>query len=160
MLHWNDHTIDKQSQRQKGLSRFCCDNLRRLEEIEMPHVVLSGKVDVEDIFDRLDPLFIRNGRTILKTSTAYMDRQKKSILIESLAIEEGKKIEFLATIGQREDGIVVRIYPGSEVEKTDGVKKILAEIATQLLDTFAELEVGKTNISDFLKQKREFEVKN
>jgi hypothetical protein len=108
-----------------------------------------------------------------------MDRQKKSILIESLAIEEGKKIEFLATIGQREDGIVVRIYPGSEVEKTDGVKKILAEIATQLLDTFAELEVGKTNISDFLKlldtfaelevgktnisdflkQKREFEVK-
>lgn len=125
----------------------------------MPHVVLNGKVDVEDIFDRLDPLFIRNGRTILKTSTAYMDRQKKSILIESLAIEEGKKIEFLATIGQREDGIVVRIYPGSEVEKTDGVKKILAEIATQLLDTFAELEVGKTNISDFLKQKREFEAK-
>jgi len=117
----------------------------------MPHVVLNGKVHIKDIFDKMKTLFIRNEGVILKTSNTYIDREKKSILIESLVIEDGNKINFFAMISSREDGIVVRIYPGSEVEKTDGVKRILAEIAKQLLDTFSELKVGKTNISGFLK---------
>ena len=117
----------------------------------MPHVVLNGKVHIKDIFDKMKTLFIRKEGVILKTSNTYIDREKKSILIESLAIEDGKKINFFTMISNREDGIVVRIYPGSEVEKTDGVKRILAEIAKQLLDTFSELKVGKTNISGFLK---------
>jgi len=117
----------------------------------VPHVVLNGKVYTQNIVDNLNPLFIRNKTLILKTSNMYIDREKKSILIESLAIEEKKKTDFLAMISEREDGVVVRIYPGSKVEKTDGVKRILAEIAKQLLDMFPELKVGKTNISDLLK---------
>jgi hypothetical protein len=117
----------------------------------MPHVVLNGKVRAEDVFDKITPLFIRKEGVILKTSDTYIDREQNSILIESLAIEKGNKTNFFAMISGREDGIVVRIYPGSEVEKTDGVKTILAEIAKQLLDMFPELRVGKTNISDFLK---------
>ncbi len=116
----------------------------------MPHVVLNGKVHVKDIFDKINPLFIRNEDVILKTPNTFIDREKKSILVESLVIEEGNKTSFFAMISGREDGVVVRIYPGSEVEKTDGVKRTLAEIAKQLLVTFPELEVGKTNISDFL----------
>jgi len=117
----------------------------------MPHVVLNGKVHIKDVFDKMKTLFIRKEGVILKTSNTYIDREKKSILTESLAIEDGKKINFFTMISNREDGIVVRIYPGSEVEKTDGVKRILAEIAKQLLDTFSELKIGKTNISGFLK---------
>jgi hypothetical protein len=117
----------------------------------MPHVVLNGKVNAQNVFDKINPLFIRNKGLILKTSKTYIDREKKSILIESLAIEEKSKTDFLVMISEREDGIVVRIYPGSKVEKTDGVKRILAEIAKQLLDMFHELKVGKTNISDLLK---------
>ncbi len=117
----------------------------------MPHVVLKGKVYAQNIFDNLNPLFIRNKDLILKTSKTYIDREKKSILIESLAIEKKNKTDFLAIISEREDGVVVRIYPGSKVEKTEGVKRILAETAKQLLDIFPELRVGKTNISDLLK---------
>lgn len=117
----------------------------------MPHVVLNGEVSAENIFDNLNPLFIRNKALILKTSNTYIDQEKKAILIESLAIENKNKTDFLAMISEREDGVVVRIYPGSKVEKTDGVKRILAEIAKQLLDMFPELKVGKTNISDLLK---------
>jgi len=117
----------------------------------VPHVVLKGKVYAQNIFDNLNPLFIRNKDLILKTSKTYIDREKKSILIESLVIEKKNKTDFLAIISEREDGVVVRIYPGSKVEKTEGVKRILAETAKQLLDIFPELRVGKTNISDLLK---------
>jgi hypothetical protein len=117
----------------------------------MPHVVLSGAVRVDDIFNVLKPVFIRNQNGILKTDTIYMSRDKKTILIEALTIEGGAKRSFFAMIGQRDDGVVVRIYPGSEVEKTVGVKNILSEIAKQLLVTYTNVTIGETNLLEFLK---------
>lgn len=116
----------------------------------MPHVVLNGDVRLRDVFEKMKPLIIRDEHLILRTLKKYIDGEEKSILTEALVVEKGRKIGFLALIGSREDGFVVRIYPGSSVEKTDGVKRMLAEIATQLLDTFPNLEVGKTNLQDFL----------
>jgi len=117
----------------------------------MPHVVLNGKVNVEDIFVKMKPLFIRDVESVLKTASMYIERGKGSILVDSLVIEGGKKTSFLALIGGREDGVVVRIYPMFDVEKTDGVKRILAEIAKQLLEIFPELKLGATNLADWLK---------
>ncbi len=117
----------------------------------MPHVVLNGKTSVEEIFEKLNPLFIRHEDTILKTKEVYLEKNKKDILVDALAIEKSKKTAFLALISGRDDGVVVRLYPQFEVEKTDGVKKILAELAKQLLQTFPDLRVGETNLQDFLK---------
>lgn len=117
----------------------------------LPHVVLTGKTSVEEVFDKLKPLFIRNGVSILKTKETYLEKNRKDILVDSLAIEKGKKTTFLALISGRDDGVVVRLYPLVEVEKTDGVKRVLAELAKQLLLTFPEMQVGETNLQDYLK---------
>ena len=117
----------------------------------MPHVVLNGTVNIENIFNKLNTLSIRNDTRILRTMEMYLERGKNAILIESLAIEAGAKTSFLAMITGREDGIVVRLYPRIEVEKTDGVKQILAEIAKQLKLTFPKLSMGETNLGEYLK---------
>ena len=119
----------------------------------MPHVVLNGEVRLKDVFDKIKPLIRRNEHSILRTLKKYIDDEEKSILTEALVIEKGKKTGFLALLSSRDDGIVVRIYPGSSVEKTDGVKRLLAEIAKNLLETFPNLKVGKTNLQDFLWKK-------
>jgi hypothetical protein len=116
----------------------------------MPHVVLNGTTEMIDIFQQLSPIMIRHEKTLLKTSDKYINFNETSILVESLAIEEGNKIGFLVLIGKRKDGLVVRIYPEFTIEKTNGVKKILASIAEQLLERFSELKIGKTNIQEFL----------
>jgi hypothetical protein len=116
----------------------------------VPHVVLTGGADLEHIFRELKPLFIRNDRDVLRTMDVYLGRDNGSILIESLAIEGGKKIAFLTLVSSRDDGVVVRLYPKYEVEKTDGVKRILAEQAKQLLGAFPELKVGETNLAEYL----------
>ena len=116
----------------------------------MPHVVLKGTTKMFDIFQQLSPIMIRYEKTLLKTSDKYINSNKNSILVESLAIEDGNKIGFLVLIGKREDGLVVRIYPEFAIEKTIGVKKILTGIAKQLLERFSELKIGKTNIQEFL----------
>lgn len=117
----------------------------------LPHVVLNGKTSVEEIFSKLQPLFIRSQDVILKTKEAYLEKNKRDILVDSLAIEKGKKTPFLALISGREDGVVVRLYPTVEVEKTDGVKMVLAELAKQLMQTFPEMHIGETNLQDYLK---------
>jgi hypothetical protein len=117
----------------------------------VPHVVLNGKVAIDDVFRELKPLMIREGPNILRTTDVYLERSKTAILVDSLAIESGKKIVFIAMINGRDDGLVVRLYPRIEVEKTDGVKRLLAEIAKQIIDTFPSLRIGETNLKDYLK---------
>lgn len=70
--------------------------------------------------------------------------------MEALAIEDGNKSNFIALLSKREDGLVIRIYPELNIEKTDGIKNILAEIAKQLIEKFPNLKIGKTNLQDFL----------
>lgn len=86
----------------------------------------------------------------MRTQKIFIDSEEQSILVEALAIEDGKKSIFLALLGKREDGLVIRIYPKLNIEKTDGVKKIIAEIAKQLIEKFPNLKIGKTNLHDFL----------
>jgi len=117
----------------------------------VPHVVLNGQVSVESIFEELEPLFIRNENSILKTTDIYLEREKNAVLIDSLAIDADKKTVFLAMISGRDDGVVVRLYPKVDVEKTEGVKKILVELAKQLIVTFPEFKVGETNLDNYLK---------
>ena len=117
----------------------------------MPHVVLNGKVSVEKIFEELKPLLIREENSILKTMDVYLEREKNAILIDSLAIDADKKTVFLALISGRNDGVVVRLYPKIDIEKTEGVKKILVELAKQLIATFPELGIGENNLENYLK---------
>ena len=121
------------------------------EGVVLPHVVLNGKAAIENIFKELKPLMIRNENSILKTTDVYLEREKKAILIDSLAIDADKKTVFLAMISGRNDGVVVRLYPKIDVEKTEGVKMILVELAKQLIATFPELTVGETNLDNYLK---------
>lgn len=120
------------------------------EKIDLPHVVLNGKASIQNIFEKLEPLFVRDGTEILKTMELYLERNKNAILIDSLAIESNKKKSFLAMITGRENGVVVRLYPKQEIEKTDGVKRILAEIAKQLLRKFPDFKTAETNLGEYL----------
>ena len=116
----------------------------------MPHVVLTGAIMLRDVFEKLDSFMIRDEKKILKTSDKYINSDENSILVEAMAIEDNNKASFLVLLSRREDGLVIRIYPDSNVEKTEGVKKILAKIAKQLLEKFPSLRIGKTNLQDFL----------
>ena len=120
------------------------------EKIDLPHVVLNGKASIQNIFEKLEPLFVRDGTEILRTMELYLERNKNAILIDSLAIESDKKTSFLAMITGREDGVVVRLYPKQEIEKTDGVKRTLAEIAKQIVSKFPDFKTAETNLGEYL----------
>ena len=116
----------------------------------IPHVMLVGMVDMEEVFHRLKPVFVKSERGILKATDSYIDRGRRNILIDALSIEAGEQTRFLVMVSQHEDGLDVRLWPGLEVEKSDGVKRVLAETAKQLMENFPGLVVGETNLKRFL----------
>jgi hypothetical protein len=116
----------------------------------LPHVVLYGSPIMREVFQKLVPTMVREEKMVLKTMEAYINNDEKSILVEALAIEDDQKSSFLVLLAKREDGLVIRIYPNSIVEKTNGVKMILAKIAKMLIEEFPGLKLGKTNLQDFL----------
>ncbi len=115
----------------------------------MPHVVIQGDLHLPDIFKQLDLFVIKTDSKIIKTTKIYLSKDISSILIETITIDMGKRISFLSMISQRNDGVVVRLYPGTNVEKTDLVKQSLSEIAKKILILFSESNIGKTNLQDF-----------
>jgi hypothetical protein len=116
----------------------------------MPHVVLLGQVDMEEVFRRFKPVFVKTDRGILKATDAFIDRARRTMLVDSLAIEGGEQARFMMMLSLREDGLVVRLWPGLEVNRNEGVKRVLAETARQLLETFPDMEVGETNLERYL----------
>ena len=112
----------------------------------MPHVVLEGKIDVSTTFEKLESFMMKYEDNLLKTVEHYINHSSSAILIECLVIESGQKKQFFTYINNRDDGVVIRLYPKFIVEKTEGVKQILVEIAKKLLVEFPSLKVGKTNL--------------
>ena len=116
----------------------------------MPHIVLTGNLNIKEIFAKLEKVFHKDEKGILKTGASYLDSEGKSIIIEATAIENRPPMNFFVLISKRDDGIVVRLHPSLDVEKTDGVKKVLALIANRIVAAFPGTGIGKTNLQDFL----------
>jgi len=116
----------------------------------MPHVVLLGNLEMEEVFRRFKPVFAKTDRGIVKATDSYIDRGGRCMLVDSLAIEGGEQTRFMMEISQREDGLLVELWSGLEVKSSEGVKIVLAETSKQLLETFPELKVGETDLQSYM----------
>lgn len=112
----------------------------------MPHVVLLGKIDPRAAFEALEPLTARQGDTVLKTTGHYLSADARTLLLDALVIDPPDKQAFFVNVSTRDDGVVVRIHPTTEVERTDGVQRLLAHVAVALQRAILGVEVGETNL--------------
>jgi hypothetical protein len=116
----------------------------------MPHVLLLGNVEMEEVFRRFKPVFVKTERGIVKATDSYIDRGGRCMLVDSLAIEGGEQARFMMEISQQEDGLLIGLWSGLEVEGTEGINIILAATSKQLMETFPDLAVGETDIQRYL----------
>ncbi|MCX5898130.1 MAG: hypothetical protein NTY29_08050 [Proteobacteria bacterium] len=117
----------------------------------MPHIVLDGTVDGERFFKAFLPTQERSEGEILKTQDIYISQDKKMLLIEAIAIEDGPPQRFFIQASLKDNRTTVRIYPGTDPVKTAGVKKLLAIVAKLMRDQHPEINYGVTNLKEFLR---------
>jgi hypothetical protein len=116
----------------------------------MPHVVLKGSCAPEEVLSDLKPVLFKGDGVFLRTGEAYLGSRKKSILVESVAVEGDGTQNFLSMVKWRDDGLVVLIYPGSTVRRTEGVRRLIALVAAGIMASHPYLTVEETNLNDFL----------
>ena len=68
----------------------------------MPHVVLSGRVTLEQVADRFEPFVTRNGATVIKVERLYRERQDRAVLLETLVADHGHTQKFFIQLTPRD----------------------------------------------------------
>lgn len=116
----------------------------------MPHVELRGSINCLQVHKSFLASTSKVKGCVLKTGASFLRNDEQELLVEALVVEGYLKQEFLAQVRNRDEGILIRIYPGTAVQRTDGVKRFLVWMARELLGQRPELSIGTTNLQAFL----------
>ncbi len=117
----------------------------------MPHVVLRGDISLADFHAGFEPFAGEHNGVILKVTDAFLHHEGTIVLLEALVVDRRPK-GFLVLLDRRGDQTTVRLYPRTDPEKCDGVRRLLAIVAERLLRTSPGAEVGVTNLSGFFSE--------
>ena len=114
----------------------------------MPHVVFDEKIDLESFSKEFVETMIKKP-FLIKLLNVYTDKEKRTALIPAVVIDKLHQ-QFFIEISTRKDKTTVRLFPGTDPEKTDGVKKSLSLTAKIIQDIKPNLKITRTNIDEFL----------
>lgn len=114
----------------------------------MPHIVFDGTIDLSVLYSGFVP-FVTKQPCIIKLNDLFLSQSKKSALVPTVVIDE-KTHQFLIEIFAKEQKTTIRLYPGTDPKKTDGVKVSLGCMARIIQKTFSGMTISKTNIGEFI----------
>ena len=115
----------------------------------MPHIVLENISDVKHVYEAITPFAEKIEKGMLKVIDKYINSAGQVVLVEALAIEDGRNHNFFIQLSGKTSSITIRLLPMTDPEKTNGVKTIMAKIAKQIKDTDPNITYGKTNLQDY-----------
>ena len=114
----------------------------------MPHVVIKGEVDLATYAEHFSPLLIRRGGDVLRADRIFVDGAGRTALVESLVVEAGRKLPFYVKISTHKRGsATVRVDPLTHVERSDGVKALVAALGADLLARTSGAQVASKSLS-------------
>ena len=114
----------------------------------MPHAVLDQKIDLDKLSDSFEKIFVKES-FLIKIENIFVDKFKRIALVPTVVVDE-KNQQFLIEVSTREGKTTVRLYPGTDPEKTRGVKTAMGLVVQKIQELFTEAKVTKTNIDEFL----------
>ena len=115
----------------------------------MPHVVLEGRISVDDAARVFEPFVIRQGERVIRAERLYRERDARAALIEMVVVEAGHTQKFFIHLSPRDTGLTVRLEPLTDPEKSPAVKSAIAQVAHRLRAATGAA-YGSTNIEEHL----------
>lgn len=112
----------------------------------MPHVILEGPATLADVARRHAPSVTREGDLLVKTERLYVDTGGRAALLETLVVDRGHTQKFFVLLEQRPGGLMVRLEPLTDPEKSPGVKRALGLVAHRIHEATG-CRFGSTNIA-------------
>jgi hypothetical protein len=116
----------------------------------MPHVQVKGEFELPKLAESLAFVVETNPPLVLKIAEAYLGHTGERLLIEVVVKEGHLKQNFFVLIRQDKVGIIIRCHPAMHVQKTDGVKAMIAFVGKKCLALYPGATLGNTNLEPFL----------
>jgi hypothetical protein len=101
----------------------------------MPHMILSGEIDIESAVESFMPQVHRWGRAVLKLSECWLRGDRQAMLVEGVVVELSRPLHPVFVVGISEGKTHVRLWPTVDVERTWPVQRLLAVYARQLSES-------------------------
>lgn len=114
----------------------------------MPHVVLNKKIDLQSLANEFIET-ISHKPCLIKIQNIFVDKHNRSALLPTTVIEE-KNQNFFIEVNTREGKTTIRLFPGTDPEKTDGVRTAMGLVVRKIQEINSDVRVTKTNIQQFL----------
>ncbi len=114
----------------------------------MPHAVLDKKIDLQKLSSDFENIIVQQP-CLIKMQNIFVDRHNRSALVPTTVIEESNQ-NFFIEINTREEKTTIRLFPGTDPQKTDGVKTAMGLVVRKIQEIYSDAKVTKTNIQDFL----------
>jgi len=115
----------------------------------MPHLVLTGRVDLAEVVNRFPRTVSRLGRAVLKTEDCWLRADREALLVEGVVVEFSRPLHPVALVAPHHDNTIVRLWARVPVERTRPVQRWLCVLACELQELGAG-PVRVTNIPDQL----------
>lgn len=113
----------------------------------MPHVVIRGSVDLRRYTDEFEPLLVRRDGDVLRADRIYLERDGRTALVAALVVEAGRKQPFYVRISAHDRGsATLRVDPATHVERSEGVKALVAALGADLLARTPGARLEVTNL--------------
>jgi len=127
--------------------------------IRVPHVVLSGNVELKDAWKELSNIVAKSDAGLIRVTECFLNVTENTLLVRATAVEEVART-FYVVVSQGKDAVTIRLDPLTDPEKTGGVKAALAFIAARIMHVagLEESAVSKTNLAAELKAASGFSV--
>ena len=117
----------------------------------MPHIILSGTLNLETVTSKIDGEAQRWRAAVLKNEASWRRSDGLAVLVEGVVIEHSRPQHPVAVITQSHGDTSVRLWRLAPVERTPAVQRWLASIARELQGLGAG-RLKTTNIADELLQ--------
>ena len=116
----------------------------------MPHVQIIGAGRLEELIEPLMGLLEAAPPLILKIEDIYRSADRRRLILDALVVEGYLRQGFFLLVRQDEEGLVIRCHPATPVQKTDGVKRLIARLGKKCVQLFPGSRIGNTNLTPYL----------
>jgi len=115
----------------------------------MPHVICAGRADLVAAWRSLPGGPWRWGAVVARAEGRFLAPEESSLLVAGVVVEYGRPLHPVVLVSHAQRGTAFHLWPPVPVERTEGVKRFLAQVAREM-SGFGAGEVLRTNIPDLL----------
>lgn len=115
----------------------------------MPHVIRAGHADLAAAWRGLPQGPWRWGHLVARAEGCFLGGDGSSLLVAGVVVEYGRPLHPVVVVSVGRQGTSCHLWAGAPVERTEGVKRFLAQVAREV-EAFGAGPVVSSNISDLL----------